>query len=190
MLFLLTACTKDIEMGQQNVNTSSLAWLPQSGQTNQFKSAAITNSLTLFTNNQKSNFISSPDCDKHFPKETCYHYQMQQVFITSNTADNAFSVTYSIIRSIKDGQFYDQLQVSMFEDEKTFANLSLITWAANPTQIDDASGYSALYDSIELGGKTFQNVYHKMDIGGDLYVNQDKGVVAFQTGDGKLWVLQ
>ncbi len=187
---LLTSCTKDVEKGKQNVDDSSLDWLRDAGETQNFKSVGVSNLLKLTNNNLKTSYIAASDCDKKFPKETCYHYDMQQVFITANTADNTFSVTYAIIRSISDNQFYDRLEVSMFEDEKTFANMAIVTWAENTDKLNEANGFSDLQNSITLEGKTFQNVYHKKDVGGDLYFSKEKGVVAFETGDGKLWVLQ
>lgn len=187
---LLTSCTKDVEKGKQEVDDSSLNWLPNVGGTQIFKSVGVATSLQITNNNRKTSYIDASDCDKKFPKETCYHYDMQQVFITANTLDNTFSVTYAIIRSIGDNAFYDRLEVSMFEDEKTFANMAIITWAENADKLNETKGFSDLQETITLDGKTFQNVYHKTDVGGDLYFSKEKGVVAFETGDGKLWVLQ
>lgn len=187
---LLTSCTKDVEKGKQTVDESSLTWLPNVGETHIFKSVGVANPLQITSNTRKTSYVAASDCDKKFPKETCYHYDMQQVFITANTIDNTFSVTYAIIRSIGDNQFYDRLEVSMFEDEKTFANMAIITWAENTNKLNETKGFSDLQETITLDGKTFQNVYHKSDVGGDLYFSKEKGVVAFETGDGKLWVLQ
>lgn len=184
------SCTKNVEKGQQNVDPSSLVWLPTAEVTTTFKSTSTITPLSLTSNNIKTSYIASPDCDGKFPKETCYHYQMQQVFITANTQNNKFSVTYSIIRSIDDEEFYDRLEVSMFENEKTFANLAIIIWAENPDQLTNASGYTHFYDTITLEGKTFQNVYHKVDIAGEIFYNKEKGIVGFKTGDKHLWVLQ
>ena len=187
---LFCSCTKNVEKGQQKVDSSSLEWLPGASKTIVFKSPSTITPFSLTTNTRKENYVASPNCDGHFPKETCYHYQMQQVFITGNTSNHKFSVTYALIRSINENAFYDRLEISMFENEKTFANMATIVWAENASQLAEASGYNFLYTYITLEGKTFQNVYHKIDLGGELYYNKEKGVVAFKTGDGILWVLQ
>lgn len=175
--------------GQSNVEKSSLEWIPfQGGERVVFVNAdpnAANLSMSYELGTRKSVFNSVTDCHaKNIFTEQCDVYSMECNFITATSIDKKNTLTYTIERGMSDGKFYDELKLVIHTYGSPELKMGFQVFHQENTLAKDCQ----YKEKVDLGEKTFYDVYSKEANGQIVYFTKEKGVFAFKTDGENLWL--
>lgn len=185
----LFGCMSENFKGQSGLEKSSLEWVPfQGGERVVFKNAnpnAENAYMSYELGTRKSVFNNITDChQKNIFTEECDVYGMECNFITAISIDKKNTLTYTIERGMTDGKYYDELKLVVHSYGSPEMKMSFQIFNEQNTLAKDCQ-YN---DKIDLGEKSFQNVFVKESNGQYIYFSKEKGIIAFKMDADNLWL--